>query len=409
MVQEWYYSRGGERTGPVSGAELKQLAASGELDPSDEVRREGMSEWLPARQVKGLFPGLHQKVRGGADSAGKTAKTVSKVAKATGKVSDAVSDVAEAGDKLQKAVTTVAGIAAGGSTLAGSVGDFLRPLGPINLVVFAAALVSGGGLFLIARNKPQGGVKFRLELGAVASLAVAAIFGLWSGLGAVAGNSDKGVLASNVKPVERLQASVVPERTQPQPNEDVRKVPAKKTPVKEPNVTEPPKATKPVVLVKTSMGDIRLELYPDKAPKTVANFLAYVDEGFYDGTIFHRVVPNFTVQGGGFEPGLVEKKTPRPLVPSESDNGLSNTANTVAMARAGGADTATTQFFINPNDNSRFLDRANAKDKVGYCVFGRVVGGMDVVDKIKGVRTANRNGQSNVPVEDVKIMSVRRQ
>jgi cyclophilin family peptidyl-prolyl cis-trans isomerase len=163
------------------------------------------------------------------------------------------------------------------------------------------------------------------------------------------------------------------------------------------------------VLVKTSLGDIRLELFKDKAPRTVENFLAYVDEGFYDGTIFHRVVPNFTVQGGGFEPGLREKKPTRPPVPSESDNGLTNAAGTVAMARAGGADSATTQFFINLNDNSRLLDRGHAKDGVGYCVFGKVVGGMDVVDQIKAVRTTSRNGQSNVPVEDVRIISIRRE
>ena len=210
MGQQWYYEQDGEQHGPVTGAELKQLAAAGKLNAAAKVKRDGMADWLPAAQVKGLLPDVHEKVRQKADAVGKAAGTVSKVAKAAGKVSDAVSDVAEAGDKVQKAVTTVAGIAAGGSTVAGSIGDFLRPLGPINLVIFAAALVSGGVLFVIAKRKAQ--VKVRLKMGAVVSLAVAAVFGLWAGLGAVAGKGDKGFLATNVKPVEQLQASVVSTR-----------------------------------------------------------------------------------------------------------------------------------------------------------------------------------------------------
>lgn len=165
----------------------------------------------------------------------------------------------------------------------------------------------------------------------------------------------------------------------------------------------------PIVLMKTSMGDIRLELFADKAPKTVANFLSYAEDGFYDGMILHRVVPNFTIQGGGFEPGLREKKPTRPPIPSESDNGLSNVFGSLAMARAGGADSATTQFFFNVNDNSRILDRGKAKDGVGYCVFGRVVSGLDVLDEIKVVQTGNRNGQSNVPIQDVRIVTIRRE
>lgn len=227
MAQGWYYRLDGQQRGPISAAELKQLAAAGKLKPTDEVKKEGMADWLPASQVKGLFPDTHDKVRQKADAVGKTAETVSKVAKTAGKVSDAVSDVAEAGDKVQKAVTTVAGIAAGGSTLAGSVGDFLRPLGPINLVVFAAALLSGGVLYVLATKKPKVKVKVRLKMGAVASLAVAAIFGLWTGLGAVAGKGDKGFLATNVKPVEQLQASVVPPREQRQEPTKVESPPVK--------------------------------------------------------------------------------------------------------------------------------------------------------------------------------------
>lgn len=212
MKQEWHYTLDSQRYGPVSAAELKQLAASGKLQPDDKVKKEGMTSWVAASQIKGLIPDLNDTVQQKADSVGKTASTVSKVAKATGKVADAVSHVAEAGDKVQRAVTAVAGIAAGSSTLVGSLGDFLRPLGPINFVIFVVALLSGGVLFVMAEQKSKVRIKVRLKLGAVASLAVAAIFGLWTGLGAVAGQKDRGFLATNIKPVERLQEAVVPER-----------------------------------------------------------------------------------------------------------------------------------------------------------------------------------------------------
>jgi cyclophilin family peptidyl-prolyl cis-trans isomerase len=166
----------------------------------------------------------------------------------------------------------------------------------------------------------------------------------------------------------------------------------------------------PVVVMKTSLGTIKIELYPDKAPKTVKNFLDYVDSKFYDGTIFHRVIgkpfsqEDFMIQGGGYERGKfpgTEKKTGGP-VKNESDNGLLNKRGTIAMARTDEPDSATAQFYINVKDND-FLDRANAKDKVGYCVFGKVIEGMDVVDKIKSVET-----RRSVPVKDVVIESVRR-
>ena len=160
------------------------------------------------------------------------------------------------------------------------------------------------------------------------------------------------------------------------------------------------------VVMETSHGVIEIELDPAAAPKTVANFLAYVDDGHYDGTIFHRVIPTFMIQGGGFEPGMRQKKT-KPPVANESSNGLSNTRGTVAMARTNVADSATSQFFINVKDND-FLDRANAADQVGYCVFGKVTKGMDVVDKIKGVKTGTAGGHGDVPVEDVVIQSVTR-
>src|SRR5262249_54154767 len=132
----------------------------------------------------------------------------------------------------------------------------------------------------------------------------------------------------------------------------------------------------PVVVMDTSMGTIKIELFADKAPITVKNFLQYVDDKHYDGTIFHRVIAKFMIQGGGFEPGMKERKT-REAIKNESDNGLSNVRGTIAMARTKEPNSATAQFYINVVDNP-FLDRAKAKDKVGYCVFGKVVAGMDV-------------------------------
>jgi peptidyl-prolyl cis-trans isomerase B (cyclophilin B) len=131
-----------------------------------------------------------------------------------------------------------------------------------------------------------------------------------------------------------------------------------------------------------------------------------VDEQFYDGTVFHRVIPNFMIQGGGFEPGMKQKKTKAPIK-NESANGLSNRRGTVAMARTNVPDSATSQFFINVKDNT-FLDKAEAQDGVGYCVFGKVVQGLDVVDKIKGVKTGSKSGHGDVPVVDVVIQTARR-
>ena len=163
---------------------------------------------------------------------------------------------------------------------------------------------------------------------------------------------------------------------------------------------------KPVVVMETNKGTIKIELDPAKAPGTVKNFLQYVDDKFYDGTIFHRVISNFMIQGGGFQPGMKEKKT-RAAIKNESANGLSNKQYTVAMARTPEADSATAQFFINAKDNN-FLDKAKAEDGVGYCVFGKVIAGKDVVDKIRGVKTGTKGGHKDVPVEDVVIKSVRR-
>ena len=160
------------------------------------------------------------------------------------------------------------------------------------------------------------------------------------------------------------------------------------------------------VVLDTSLGTIKIELDAAKAPITVKNFLTYVDDKFYDGTIFHRVISNFMIQGGGFEPGMRQKPT-KGQIKNESSNGLKNALGTVAMARTNVPDSATSQFFINLKDNG-FLNKAEAQDGVGYCVFGKVIDGLDVVDKIKAVRTANKGGHGDVPVQDVVINSVRR-
>ena len=160
-------------------------------------------------------------------------------------------------------------------------------------------------------------------------------------------------------------------------------------------------AAAPRVTLTTSKGDIVVELYPDKAPQTVKSFLAYVQEKFYDGTIFHRVMPGFMIQGGGFTADMSEKNT-HPPVKNEAGNNLPNVRGTLAMARTNDPDSATAQFFINLKDNG-FLDRAQSQDGWGYTVFGKVVKGMDVVDAIAGVPTTTKQGNQNVPVQAVTI------
>lgn len=160
-----------------------------------------------------------------------------------------------------------------------------------------------------------------------------------------------------------------------------------------------------MVKINTSMGTITLQLNAEQAPETVANFLAYAKEGFYDGTIFHRVIDGFMIQGGGMEPGMKEKPTKKPIN-NEASNGLSNTRGTVAMARTPNPHSATSQFFINVSDNT-FLDfKSPTPDGYGYCVFGEVVEGMDVVDAIKNVATSNTGMHQDVPAEDVIINRV---
>ena len=157
-----------------------------------------------------------------------------------------------------------------------------------------------------------------------------------------------------------------------------------------------------MVKLHTSAGLIGLELDPDKAPATVDNFLKYVRSGFYDNTVFHRVIDGFMIQGGGFEPGMKQKST-EPPVKNEADNGLKNDRYTVAMARTSNPHSATAQFFINVADNGFLNHTAPTSQGWGYCVFGRVTQGTDVVDKIRKVRTGNRGMHQDVPVEDVVI------
>ncbi len=161
-------------------------------------------------------------------------------------------------------------------------------------------------------------------------------------------------------------------------------------------------ADAPHVSLKTSMGEIVLELYPEKAPKTVDNFLSYVKSGHYNGTIFHRVINNFMIQGGGFDKDMKQKPT-NPPIENEAKNGLKNEAYTVAMARTSAPHSASAQFFINVKNNS-FLDYPG-QDGWGYCVFGKVIKGTDVVDRIKAVETTSKGMFQDVPVKPVVIES----
>ncbi|MEM7611847.1 MAG: peptidylprolyl isomerase [Pseudomonadota bacterium] len=159
-----------------------------------------------------------------------------------------------------------------------------------------------------------------------------------------------------------------------------------------------------MVIIETNHGNITLTLDADKAPISVENFLAYVDDNYFDGTVFHRVIPNFMIQGGGMDESLASKPTRDPIK-NEADNGLSNERGSVAMARTSVVDSATSQFFINLSDNT-FLNHGGRD--FGYAVFGKVSDGMDVVDKIAGVKTGNQGPHGDVPVEPVTIISVRR-
>ncbi|TGU70808.1 peptidyl-prolyl cis-trans isomerase [Geomonas terrae] len=162
----------------------------------------------------------------------------------------------------------------------------------------------------------------------------------------------------------------------------------------------------PVVIMETSMGTVKIELFKDKAPISVRNFLSYVKDAYYDGTVFHRVIKNFMVQGGGLDESMQPKKT-KFAIKNEATNGLKNVRGTLAMARTSVVDSATSQFFINVVDNA-FLDHAGkTPDRFGYAVFGQVIEGMEVMDAIRDVKTTTKSGHQDVPVEPVVINSVR--
>ena len=159
-----------------------------------------------------------------------------------------------------------------------------------------------------------------------------------------------------------------------------------------------------MIRFETTLGDFTIELMEKEAPLSVANFLSYIDDGFFDGTIFHRIVPGFVIQGGGFTEDMTQKRT-QPPVKNEADNGIKNQRGTLSMARTNDVNSATSQFFVNLKDND-FLD--HSRGSFGYAVFARVTEGMDVVDKIAAVETGRRRGMDDVPVEAVIMKSVRR-
>ena len=169
------------------------------------------------------------------------------------------------------------------------------------------------------------------------------------------------------------------------------------------------RAANPVVVIETNHGNIKVELLEDKSPVTVKNFLGYVDDKHYDNTIFHRVIEDFMIQGGGMSADSKEEKKTKAPIKNEAGNGVSNARGTLAMARTSNPDSATAQFFINLKDNT-FLDRkGNTPREAGYAVFGKVIEGMDVVDKIKAVETqADERGEKSVPTKDVVIKSIKR-
>ena len=157
-----------------------------------------------------------------------------------------------------------------------------------------------------------------------------------------------------------------------------------------------------IVTLKTSEGDIKIELNTDKAPITAENFLRYAKEGFYDGTIFHRVIPNFMIQGGGFTADMKQKQT-HPNIKNEADNGLKNDRGTIAMARTPDPDSASSQFFINLKNNDFLNFRDKSMQGWGYCVFGKVVSGMEIVDEIATVKTGSKSGHQDVPMQTITI------
>jgi cyclophilin family peptidyl-prolyl cis-trans isomerase len=172
-----------------------------------------------------------------------------------------------------------------------------------------------------------------------------------------------------------------------------------------PTSSEEKAAANPQVYVKTNVGGFTLELYPDKAPETVANFLNYVEKGYYSGLIFHRVIKGFMIQGGGFSSDMVQKET-APPIKNEADNGLTNEKYTIAMARTNVVNSATSQFFINTANNKNLDHRDKSQAGYGYCVFGKVIEGTEVIDKIEMVATTTKGAYADVPVKPVIIKAM---
>jgi peptidyl-prolyl cis-trans isomerase B (cyclophilin B) len=170
-----------------------------------------------------------------------------------------------------------------------------------------------------------------------------------------------------------------------------------------PAQSETQESANPMVKLSTSHGDITIELYAEDAPETVANFLQYVNDGFYDGTVFHRVIAGFMIQGGGFNPGMVQKTEGNP-VQNEANNGLKNTEGMIAMARTSDPHSAAAQFFINTADNTSLDHTSETPAGWGYTVFGKVTGGMDVITQISLVQTGIMGGHGDVPLEDVVLL-----
>ncbi len=199
--------------------------------------------------------------------------------------------------------------------------------------------------------------------------------------------------------------TVAAEETSSAPVEPIASTEINPTPANAPAEAQPTEGESPVVIIKTSKGDIKVKLHQDKAPVTVENFLGYVDSGHYEGTIFHRVIGNFMIQGGGFSSDMDQKPTRKPIK-NEAQNGLKNNRGTLAMARTMVVDSATSQFFINVVDNEFLNFRSPDPSGFGYCVFGEVVEGMDVVDAIRAVPTGRSGPHSDVPVDPVEIIQV---
>ena len=231
-------------------------------------------------------------------------------------------------------------------------------------------------------------------------LAIVLILSLGLGCGGSEAPPESSTTAEpEPEPVEQAKVEPPPVVEEPPPAPEPKKEP-------KPKVEPKPPAGPPVIVMETSKGTIKIELAPDRAPVTVENFLSYVDDKFYDGLIFHRVIPDFMIQGGGFDPAMNEKPNKAPIK-NEAKGGLSNLRGTIAMARTGDPHSATSQFYINHQTN-RGLDPDQEPSGWGYCAFGKVIEGIEVVDAIAAVATGMKAGMRDVPAEAVTIKSVRR-